>query len=56
MGQAAARETISELIDVTLKGVVPLKKELRRGVVSRSQTAFFRFSLWLRKKGLGTLL
>ena len=31
MGQAAARETISELKDVTLKGVVPLNKELGRG-------------------------
>ena len=31
MGQAVAKETISELIDVTLKGVVPLNKELGRG-------------------------
>ena len=31
MGQAVARETIGELKDVTLKGVVPLKKELGRG-------------------------
>ena len=31
MGQAAARETIEELKDVTLKGVVPLNKELGRG-------------------------
>ena len=31
MGQAAVRETIDELKDVTLKGVVPLNKELGRG-------------------------
>jgi len=31
MGQAAARETIEELNDVTLEGVVPLNKELGRG-------------------------
>ena len=31
MGQAAARETIDELKNVTLKGVVPLNKELGRG-------------------------
>jgi len=31
MGQAAARETIEELKNVTLKGVVPLNKELGRG-------------------------
>ena len=31
MGQAVAKETFSELKDVTLKGVVPLNKELGRG-------------------------
>jgi len=31
MGQAAVKETIKELNDVTLKGVVPLNKELGRG-------------------------
>ena len=33
----------------------PYVCESRPDLVSRSQTAFFRFSLWWRKKGLGDL-
>jgi len=35
MGQTSVRETIEELKDVTLKGVVPLNKELGRGAYGR---------------------
>ena len=50
MGQAAARETIEELKDVTLKKVVPLNKELGRGAYGSVFTVKYRGTVCAAKK------
>ena len=50
MGQAAARETIEELKDVTLKKVVPLNKELGRGAYGSVFTVKYGGTVCAAKK------